>query len=95
VVNRSVIQLPATASNTDDHYVKSSIYLKSGFGAGQIREISSSNGTSKQIVVNEPFEIFARLDLSNISGTVETGYFVEQPYEEVNYLYTQGYFNIE
>jgi hypothetical protein len=95
MVDRSIVQLPATASNTDDYYVKSSIYLKSGFGAGQIREISSSNGTSKQIVVNQPFETFARLDLSNISGTVETGYFVEQPYDEVNYLYTQGYFNID
>jgi len=95
MVNRYIIQLANTASNTDDYYVNSSIYLKSGFGAGQIREISSSNGTSKQIVVDQPFELFTRLDLANVSGTVTTGYYVEQPYDIINYLYTQGYFNID
>ncbi|CAB4140746.1 hypothetical protein UFOVP395_81 [uncultured Caudovirales phage] len=94
VVNKFVVQLPPTSSNTDDYYVSSSIYLKSGFGAGQIREISSSNGTSKQIIVDEPFETYARLDLGNVQGTVATGYFVEQPFDDVNYLYAQGYFNI-
>lgn len=94
VVNKYVIQLPSTSSNTDDYYATSSIYLKSGFGAGQIREISSSNGTSKQIIVDEPFETYARLDLANVQGTVATGYFVEQPFDDINYLYTQGYFNI-
>jgi hypothetical protein len=94
VVNKFVIQLPPTSSNTDDYYTGSSIYLKSGFGSGQIREISSSNGTSKQIIVEEPFETYARLDLANIQGTVATGYFVEQPYDDINYLRAQGYFNI-
>jgi len=92
-VGNYVIQLPQSSSNTDDYYVKSSIYLKSGFGAGQIREISSSNGTSKQIYVNEPFDTYTRLDLANVSGTVATGYFIEQPVDEINYLYAQGYFN--
>jgi len=95
MVNKYTVQLANTASNTDDYYVNSSIYLKSGFGAGQIREISSSNGTSKQIVIDPPFDIYTRLDLANVSGTVVTGYYVEQPYDEVNYLYTQGYFNID
>jgi hypothetical protein len=94
VVNKYVIQLPSTSSNTDDYYVTSSIYLKSGFGAGQIREISSSNGVSKQIIVDQPFETYARLDLANVQGTVASGYFVEQPFDDINYLYTRGYFNI-
>jgi len=93
MVNKYTIQLPSTSSNTDDYYTNSSIYLKSGFGAGQIREISSSNGTSKQIVVDTPFDIYTRLDLANVSGTVATGYYAEQPYDDVNYLYAQGYFN--
>lgn len=93
MVNKFVVQLPQTSSNTDDYYADSSIYLKSGFGAGQIREISSSNGTSKQITVFEPFETFARLDLANVQGTVFTGYFVEQPFDDINYLFGQGYFN--
>jgi len=93
MVNKYTIQLPTSSSNTDDYYTNSSIYLKSGFGAGQIREISSSNGTSKQITVNEPFVIYKRLDLANVSGTVTSGYFVEQQYDDVNYLYAQSYFN--
>lgn len=93
LVNRFTIQLPSTSSNTNDYYTNSSIYLKSGFGAGQIREISSSNGNSKQITVSEPFDSFVRLDLSDISGTVTSGYFVDQPFDDVNYLYAQGYYN--
>jgi hypothetical protein len=95
VVNKYTIQLPITSSNTDDYYTNSSIYLKSGFGAGQIREISSSNGTSKQIVVSEPFISYIRLDLANIVGTVTTGYYIEQLYDNIQYLYPQGYFNID
>ena len=95
MINGSTIQLPLTSSNTDDYYTKSSIYLKSGFGAGQIREISSSNGVLKQIVVTAPFKFYTRLDLANIVGTVATGYYVEQPYDIINYIYTQGYFNID
>lgn len=95
MVNESIVQLANTASNTDDYYVNSSIYLKSGFGAGQIREITSSNGSSKQIVVDQPFEIFTRLDLANVVGTVTTGYYAEQPYDIVYYLYSQGYYNID
>jgi hypothetical protein len=93
IIDGYTIQLPSTSSNTDDYYTNSSIYLKSGFGAGQIREISSSNGTSKQIVVNEPFTNYTRLDLANIVGTIITGYYVEQPYDNINYIYSQGYFN--
>jgi hypothetical protein len=93
MVNRYIVQLPQTASNTDNYYVNSSIYLKSGFGAGQIREIQSSNGVSKQIIVDSPFETFIKLDLANIVGTVASGYYVDQPYDIVDYFYTQGYFN--
>lgn len=93
IVNKSVIQLPPTASNTDDYYVNSSIYLKSGFGAGQIREISSSNGVSKQIILKEPIETYTRLDLANIQGTIATGYYAEQPYDRISFLFGQGYFN--
>ena len=93
LVNRYTIQLPEISSNINDYYSNSSIYLKSGFGAGQVREISSSNGTSKQIAVAEPFDTYARLDLTNVNGTVTSGYYVEQQYDDVNYIYTQGYYN--
>lgn len=93
IVNKFIVQLPDTSSNIDDYYTSSSIYLKSGFGAGQIREISSSNGVSKQITVAQPLQTFARLDLANVQGTVATGYYVEQPFDDINYLFTKGYFN--
>lgn len=91
IANR--IQLPTTSSNLSGFYVNSSIYLKSGFGAGQIREIIASNGTSKEITLKESIQTFARLDLSNIQGTITTGYYAEQPYDLIDMLYTQGYFN--
>lgn len=88
------IQLPSTSSGANGYYANSSIYLKSGFGAGQIREIQSYNGVSKQIVVSgNPLEIFTRLDLANTLGTVATGYYIEQRYDDVRYLYAKGYFN--
>jgi len=95
VVNYDKIQLPNTSSSINDYYTNSSIYLKSGFGAGQIREIKASSGTSKQITVSKPFSTFARLDLANVQGTITTGYYAEQSYDQIDYLYTQGYYNIK
>lgn len=94
IVGYDKIQLPNTSSSISNYYTNSSIYLKSGFGAGQIREIKSSNGGSKQITVTEPFNTFTRLDLTNISGTIIPGYYAEQPYDIINYLYIQGYYNV-
>jgi len=94
MANAYAVQLSANASGIDNYYTNSSIYLKSGFGAGQVRQISSSNGVSKRILVDEPFTLYTRLDLANIAGTIVTGYLVTQPYNVISYLYPQGYFNI-
>lgn len=94
VPNSFRIQLPLTSSSVDGYYTNSSIYLKSGFGSGQIREIESYNGTSKQIVVaGNPLEVYNRMDLANAAGTITTGYYVEQTFDDLSYLYVQGYFN--
>lgn len=93
LINKTTLQLPSTSSPNNDHYARSSIYLKSGFGAGQIREISSYNGATKQIRIatSDPFEIYTRLDFTGIpSGTVETGYFAEQKYDIIQYLYVSN-----
>jgi hypothetical protein len=94
MANAYAVQLSANASGIDNYYTNSTIYLKSGFGAGQVRQISSSNGVSKRILVDEPFILYTRLDLANIAGTIVTGYLVTQPYNVISYLYPQGYFNI-
>lgn len=93
--DKFTIQLPANSSPYDNYYVKSSIYLKSGFGGGQIREIASSSGSAKTVRVSssDPFNTFKRLDLTNVNGTVEVGYEVQQPIDYINYLYPVGFFN--
>ena len=90
LVDGRTIQLPSTSSSNDNFYTKSSIYLKSGFGAGQIREITQYNGLTKQLRVSpsNPFKTFYRLDLrSTPAGTVAAGQYAEQVVDRVNYLF--------
>ena len=89
-INKTTLQLPSTSSTNNNHYARSSIYLKSGFGAGQVREISSYNGATKQIRVAtaDAFDVYSRLDFTAVpSGTVAVGYFAEQKYDVIQYLY--------
>lgn len=94
-IDKYTIQLPNTASIYDNYYTNSSIYLKSGLGGGQIREIASSNGINKTIRVSpsEPFDTFLIMDLANVSGIVSSGYTVSQPTTYLSYLNNVGYFN--
>ena len=93
LVNAYSVQLPSTSSPFDNYYNLSSIYLKSGGGSGQIRQIQSYNGSTKQLIATTPFDFNTNLQLSNINGTLGVGYQASQP---INYVYinnTQGYFN--
>lgn len=90
LIDRYTIQLPSSSSANDNHYARSSIYLRSGFGSGQVREISSYNGATKQIRVptSTPFDTYYKLDFeSTPTGFVTIGTFVEQQYDFVQYLY--------
>lgn len=93
-VNKTTVQLPITSSPFDNYYANSSIYLKAGFGAGQIREISSSNGAAKTVTVSSsnPFQLYERLDLTNVVGTVTTGYQAQQPIDYMYYTNAKGNF---
>jgi len=98
LVDQYTIQLPSTTSSVDNYYANSSIYLKAGWGAGQIRQIVSSNGASKQIRVDTstPFNTYTRLDFANTPvGTLTSGYTAIQNYDYVQYYYTanNGYFS--
>lgn len=94
-IDQYTIQLPNTASPYDNYYTNSSIYLKSGLGGGQIKEIVSSNGINKTLKVSpsNPFDTFLIMDLANVSGTVASGYTVNQPTTYLSYLNEVGYFN--
>jgi hypothetical protein len=94
VVNNYVVQLPANSSVTDNIYVGSSIYLKAGSGAGQIRSVSSYDGLTKQLGVQPAFSYYENLKLSNTNGYFTLGDLVTQKTETITYLYNIGYFNV-
>lgn len=96
VVDPYSVKLPATSSSSNGYYVKSSIYLKAGFGAGQIREIAAYDGVTKTATVSSlnPFEVYFKLDVSNTVGTVLPSYTVEQLSSLITTLYSSGYFNV-
>ena len=95
IINNVTVKLPSTASGQDNYYVGSSIYLSTGFGVGQVRQIISSNGSSKTVTVDPstPFDVFTRLDLQNVTGTVTAGYTASQPAYFITYSNSVGYFN--
>lgn len=96
LINKYTLKLPDTSSSEDDYYTKSSIYLKSGHGSGQVREIITSNGVNKQIQIDafNPLDTFAVIEVSNTQGTITTGYYAEQTFSYLNYIHTKGYFNV-
>jgi len=55
VSNSTVIKLNNEASGTDDIYNKSTIYISSGLGAGQLRRIINYVGGTRTITVNGAF----------------------------------------
>jgi hypothetical protein len=85
VISSTIIQIP-TASHADNYYAGSSIYLKSGYGAGQIRKIVASSAANKTISVSPstPFNTFNTLFISNFIGTAIPGYTVQQPSSGAN-----------
>ena len=96
-VNGTALQLPATSNTSSGYYVGSSIYLKSGLGAGQIRQIVNYDGPSRVVSVSpsNPFNYYVNLQFNNApSGTVGVGYSVSQPIDYLVYNYLSGYFNV-
>lgn len=92
-VNNFVIELPATSSPVDNYYSGSQIYLKSGFGSGQIRKITGYSGSNKTLSVNPSFTLFENLKLQNINGLISEGDIVSQKISFVTPYYKKGLFN--
>jgi hypothetical protein len=95
-VNNYVVQLQPTSSAQTGFYNGSSIYIKAGFGAGQIRKIRSYNGLTKQIITLQPFDTFAHMELGDIQGigNIVVGETVTQRFEDLGINYVKGYFNV-
>lgn len=94
-VNNNVVQLANNASQYNNFYTDSTIYLKSGFGSGQLRKISSYNGLTKQIGVTTPFESYRYFELTGINGinNINAGQTVTQRFENLAVNFISGYFN--
>lgn len=95
-IDNKTIQLPNTSSIYNNFYTNSSIYLRSGYGSGQIKEIQTYNGVTKRLVVSasDPFDIFTHMELKDITGSLIEGQLVYQKIDIVQILYTKGYFNV-
>jgi hypothetical protein len=89
------VQLPIRSSTIDDFYTNSSIYLKAGFGAGQIRQIIAYGGLDRQAAVSPAFKYYENLKLKDIIGGVNftIGKLVVQKIANIIFFYNQGSFN--
>lgn len=86
--------LPDTASQINGLYVGSSIYLKAGAGAGQIRDVTEYSGLDRRLSVNPAFTVYVNLNLANVQGTISVGNRVTQNSVHVSYLYSTGTFSV-
>lgn len=95
-VNNYVVQLADDSSPYNNFYTNSSIYLKAGFGAGQIRQIRNYSGLTKQVIVTKPFDVFNHFSLDDIQGSqnIQKGLTVTQRFDKLSVNYLKGYFNI-
>jgi hypothetical protein len=97
-VNNYVVTLPDTSSPLDNYYNDSSIYLKSGFGAGQSRPIISYRGDSKQLSVNPPFSYYQNINLDHTKiyggDFFAAGDYVNQLVSKLVYVFKSGSLNV-
>lgn len=68
VANSTVLRLAAGASGNDDFYVGSTLYVSSGLGSGQIREIVNYNGITKDATVNNAFTVTPNTSSTYLAG---------------------------
>ncbi len=96
IIDRNNIKISSNSSSYNNYYTNSSIYLKSGFGSGQVREIASYDGTSKVATISNPIDLYVRFDLANtsfISGGGAVGEKIEQIIDNISFVYNAGYFS--
>ena len=95
VTNASVVILPDTSSTYSNYYTDSSMYLRAGAGAGQIRPITSYEAQSKTVTVSPPFNSYVNLRLApGHTGSITPGNKVVQSLLKMSYLYDVGSFDV-
>lgn len=96
IIDNNSVKLPASASALNNYYANSSIYLSSGFGAGQVREISSYTGSTRTAILSTPVDYFLRLDFANSSliTSGDVGESVRQITDTLSFASSVGFFNI-
>ena len=92
-VNNFVIELGSNSSSVDNYYTNSAIYLKTGFGSGQLRRVSSYSGSNKLLSVDPAFGYYENLKLTDIQGIFNVGDYVVQRNAYITYLRKTGFFN--
>jgi hypothetical protein len=85
------VVLPNTSVQVDDYYTGSTIYLKAGGGAGQIRDVVQYSGADRRLRANTPFTVYVNMNLSNINGTINLGDTVTQNSVQIAHYYDAGY----
>ena len=70
VANNGYVVVLDNGASENKHYVDSSIYLKAGGGAGQIRTITDYTGQDKKVLVDSAFSVFVNLNLSTNTSNV-------------------------
>jgi hypothetical protein len=93
-VNNYVVVLDANASPYNNFYVGSSMYLKAGFGAGQIRRITEYDGLNKTVRLESPFDTYATISVSDVGGDLNVGDILTQNVDSVSLYYTNGVFSV-
>ena len=89
-----IVRIANTASPTNGRYVNSSIYLKTGFGSGQLRQIINYDGLGRLVTVSSPFDTYTVFNVGNVQGSVQNGLLLTQRIDSVSFLYSKGFFNV-
>jgi hypothetical protein len=74
LVDSKNVVLANTSNNINDYYTDSSLYLKSGYGSGQIKKIVSYNGSTKTATLDSALNTYVHIEFSNnIPAVYNTG----------------------
>jgi len=95
-VTNNVVKIESSNNLINDYYTGCSMYLMSGYGAGQVRKIKRYDAFNNLVTLESQFDITAEMGLSDITGNSNfiTGNKITQNVETMSLLYTIGSFQV-